>query len=82
MRNTGPARFLIPLGIVLIIFGIILLGMKTDNYVERVGKVTNVEEYIILPRTRRYWLYFFQLMIEKDCTERVQSFRFMPALLL
>ena len=58
MRNTGPARFLIPLGIVLIIFGIILLGMKTDNYVETVGKVTNVEEYIILPRTRRYWLYF------------------------
>ena len=58
MRNTGPARFLIPLGIVLIIFGIILPGMKTDNYVETVGKVTNVEEYIIMPRTRRYLLYF------------------------
>jgi hypothetical protein len=41
MRNTGPARCLIPLGIVLIIFGIILPGMKTDNYVETVGKATN-----------------------------------------
>ena len=41
MRNTGPARFLIPVGLILIIFGIILLGMKTDNYVETVGKVTN-----------------------------------------
>ncbi|MBQ2110948.1 MAG: hypothetical protein II191_04295 [Clostridia bacterium] len=58
MRNTGPSRFLIPVGLILIIFGIILLGMKTDNYVETVGKVTNVEEYIILPRTRRYRLYF------------------------
>ena len=46
MRNTGPARFLIPLGLVLVIFGIILLGFKTDNYVETVGKVTAVEQYI------------------------------------
>lgn len=46
MRNTGPARFLIPAGIILIIFGIILLGFKTDNYVETVGKVTNVEQYL------------------------------------
>lgn len=46
MRNTGPARFLIPAGIILIIFGIILLGFKTDNYVETVGKVTRVEQYI------------------------------------
>lgn len=46
MRNTGPARFLIPAGLILIIFGIILLGFKTDNYTETVGKVTNVEQYI------------------------------------
>ena len=46
MRNTGTARFLIPAGIILIIFGIILLGFKTDNYVETVGKVTKVEQYI------------------------------------
>ena len=46
MRNTGPARFLIPVGIILIIFGIILLGFKTDKYAETVGKVTNVEQYL------------------------------------
>lgn len=46
MRNTGPARFLIPAGLILIIFGIILLGFKTNNYVETVGKVTKVEQYI------------------------------------
>lgn len=46
MRNTGPARLLIPVGLILIIFGIILLGFKTDNYVETVGKVTAVQQYI------------------------------------
>ena len=46
MRNTGPARFLIPAGIILIIFGIILLGFKTDNYVETEGTVTKVEQYL------------------------------------
>lgn len=46
MRNTGPARFLIPAGLILIIFGVILLGFKTDNYVETVGKVTKVEQYL------------------------------------
>lgn len=46
MRNTGPARFLIPIGLILIIFGIILIGFKTDDYVETVGKVTSVEQYI------------------------------------
>ena len=46
MRNTGPARFLIPAGLILIIFGIILLGFKTGNYEETVGKVTKVEQYL------------------------------------
>ena len=46
MRNTGPARFLIPAGLISIIFGIILLCFKTDNYMETVGKVTNVRQYI------------------------------------
>lgn len=46
MRNTGPARFLIPAGLILIIFGIILLGFKTDKYEETIGKVTRVEEYL------------------------------------
>lgn len=42
MRNTGPARFFIPFGIILIVFGIILMGLKTDSYLETVGKVTSV----------------------------------------
>lgn len=44
MRNTGPARFFIPVGIVLIIFGIILLSFNTGKYVETTGKIINVIE--------------------------------------
>lgn len=44
MRNTGPARFFIPIGIILIIFGVILLGFKTDEYIETTGKITAVTE--------------------------------------
>ncbi|MBP5237242.1 MAG: DUF3592 domain-containing protein [Clostridia bacterium] len=45
-RNTGPARFFIPVGIILIVFGIILLGFKTENYAETTGKVTFVTESV------------------------------------
>ena len=45
MRNSGPARFLIPLGIVLIVFGFLTRGFNTENFVETVGKVTAVEEH-------------------------------------
>ena len=31
MRNTGPARFLVPLGIILIVFGVIMSGMNTGR---------------------------------------------------
>lgn len=44
MRNTGPARFFVPLGIILTVFGIILMGMKTDNYLKTAGTVTSVTE--------------------------------------
>lgn len=44
MRNTGPGRFLIPLGLVLIVFGIILFSFQTDKYLETTGKVTSVTE--------------------------------------
>ena len=44
LRNTGPARFFVPLGVILIVFGIILLSFKTDSYLETVGKVTEVYE--------------------------------------
>ena len=45
MRNTGPARFLVPIGIALIVFGIMMNGFNTENFVETVGKVTAVEEH-------------------------------------
>ena len=44
MRNTGPARFFIPVGVILIIVGIILLSFNTGNYVETTGKITQVIE--------------------------------------
>ena len=46
MRNSGPARFLIPLGIVLIVFGFLTRGFNTENFVETVGRVTAVEEHV------------------------------------
>ena len=42
MRNTGPARFFLPLGIFLIVFGVILMGMNTGEYVETTGRITAV----------------------------------------
>ena len=44
MRNTGPARFFLPIGLILIIVGIFLMTRNMDNYVETVGTVTQVEE--------------------------------------
>ena len=44
MRNTGPARFFIPLGLIFIAVGIFLMTRNMDNYVEAVGTVTEVVE--------------------------------------
>ena len=44
VKNSGPARFFVPLGIILIVFGIILLGFNTDNFAETSGKITSVTE--------------------------------------
>lgn len=44
MKDTGPARFLVPVGLVLIIFGCIMFGMKSDNFVEGVATITSVTE--------------------------------------
>lgn len=41
MRNTGPARMLVPLGLILIIFSVILFSFNTDKYAETTGKVTS-----------------------------------------
>lgn len=44
LRNSGPARILVPIGLILIVVGIILIGFKTDKYVKTVGKVVSVTE--------------------------------------
>lgn len=44
MRNTGPARFFVPLGVILIVVGIILFGFNTDDYLETTGTITDVLE--------------------------------------
>lgn len=58
MRNTGPARFFIPVGILMIIFGVILLGFHTENYLETVGKVTTVAEEVIENNQKEYDVSF------------------------
>ena len=45
MRNSGPARVLVPIGIILIVFGIIMfLFRPAGELVETVGTVTSVTE--------------------------------------
>ena len=44
MRNTGPARFFVPLGVILIVVGIFLMSLNMGSYLETVGKVTDVYE--------------------------------------
>jgi len=74
MRNTGPARFLIPLGLVLIIFGIILLGFKTDNYIETVGKVTEVRQYTDITDETEQTLYDVDFEYTVDGRQYTGSF--------
>ena len=45
MRNSGPARTFVPADIIILIFGILMLGMKSDTFEETVGYVTSVEEH-------------------------------------
>ncbi len=44
MRNSGPARVLVPFGVVLIIFGIITCSFASRSMVETVGQVTGVTD--------------------------------------
>ena len=46
MRNSGPARFFIPVGLILVIFGVFMFSLHTENYDETVGKVTSVVETV------------------------------------
>ncbi|MCR4621946.1 MAG: DUF3592 domain-containing protein [Clostridiales bacterium] len=41
-RNTGPARFFVPVGLILIVFALILMGFNHDNYELTTGTVTAV----------------------------------------
>lgn len=48
MRNTGPARFFVPVGIILVVVGVILMVFSGGNFAETTGKVLSVTE---IPRT-------------------------------
>ena len=54
MRNTGPARFFVPLGVILIAVGIFLMTLNMDTYIETVGKVTEVYQTINLEKSTVY----------------------------
>ena len=58
MRNTGPARFFLPVGIILIVVGIFLLGANTDDYLETAGTVTSVEESVDADGNKTYDITF------------------------
>ena len=46
MRNTGPARVLVPMGLILIVFGIFLLGSSSGKMIPATGRITAVTEGI------------------------------------
>ena len=52
MRNTGALRFFGPMGLILIIFGIIMTSTSPKEYKETVGTVTNVTSYVDDEETR------------------------------
>ncbi len=58
MRNTGPARMFVPIGIILIVFGVIMLGFKSDNFLETTGKITSVIENINSDNQKEYDVSF------------------------
>jgi len=44
MRDTGPALFFIPAGLILIAFALIMMNMKTDTFKKTTGTVISVTE--------------------------------------
>ncbi len=54
MRNTGPARFLVPLGIILIVFGVIMSGMNTGSFELTTGRITSVTEVDSTENDKQY----------------------------
>ena len=68
MRNTGPARFFVPFGIILIIFGILMMSFTSGDYLETVGKVTSVEEIINAENQKEYDVTFTYTVNGKQYT--------------
>ena len=68
MRNSGPARFFVPVGIILIIFGVILMIFRSDNYLETVGKVTSVVEEVNSEKQKEYDISFTYTVDGKEYT--------------
>lgn len=60
MRNTGPARFFLPVGIILIVVGIVICSFSAGGkFIETTGKVTAVNEGVVDPDTgAQYDVYF------------------------
>ena len=71
MRNTGPARFFVPVGIILIIFGVLTMGFNTNDFVETVGKITAVEDVSTDSKTKEYDVSF---TFSVDGTEHSATF--------
>lgn len=58
MRNTGPARVLVPAGVLLVIFGILMTTFFSGEAYEAVGKVTAVEESVNADKQTEYDVSF------------------------
>ena len=58
MRDTGPARFLVPVGIILIIAGILFSFVNTKSYKEVEGVVTDVIETTNADGQKEYTVIF------------------------
>lgn len=69
MRNTGPGRFLIPAGVILIIFGILTLGVKTDDYLPVTGHITAVTEGVFAEDQQQYDVTFTYTVDGKNYEE-------------
>ena len=68
LRNSGPARFFVPLGIILIAVGIFLMTHNTDSYLETVGKVTQVQEDLDAENNEVYDVVFTYTVNGKEYT--------------
>ena len=66
MRNTGPARFFIPAGIILIIFGMLMFGFNTKDFIQTTGKITLVEDVSTDKNNKEYDVSFTYTADGKD----------------